>query len=79
MIGEVRRVLASVVGRDVVAQLQDDELFFDRGIIDSLHLVEIIDHFQSDFGIDVGGEDLSPENFGSVVGMSKFLETKRAG
>jgi acyl carrier protein len=78
-VGDVRLVLASVVGGDVVDSLKDDELFFDRGIIDSLQLAEIIDRFQSDFGIAVAGEDLSPENFGSITGMARFLETRRAG
>ena len=78
-VGDVRLVLASVLGRDVVDSLDDDEPFFDRGIVDSLHLVEIIDHFQGDLGIDVAGEELSPENFGSITGMARFLETRRAG
>ena len=76
---DVRLLLASVVGCDVVESLENDEAFFDRGIIDSLHLAEIIDHFRNDLGIDVAAEDLSPETFGSITGMARFLETKRAG
>jgi acyl carrier protein len=77
-VGDVRLVLASVVGRDLVDSLGDDEPFFDRGIVDSLHLVEIIDTFQRDLRVDVSGEDLSPENFGSIIGMASFLEKRRA-
>jgi acyl carrier protein len=75
--GDVRRLLASVVGDEVVKSLGDDEQFFDRGVVDSLHLVELVDHLQSDLGISVGGEDLSPENFGSINGMARFVESKR--
>jgi acyl carrier protein len=75
---EVRMVLTSVVGEDIVASLRDDDQFFSRGVIDSLQLVEIIEHLQSDSGVEVGGEDLSPENFGSIGGMARFLEAKRA-
>jgi acyl carrier protein len=78
-VGDVRRVLRAVVGRDVVDSLDDDEPFFDRGIVDSLHLVEIIDHIQHDLGIDVAGRDLSPENFGSISAMARFLERHRVG
>ena len=78
-VGDVRLVLASVVGRDVVDSLEDHESLFDRGIVDSLQLVEIIDRFQEDFAIKVTGEELSPENFGSITGMANFLERRRAG
>ena len=76
-IGEVRRLLASVVGSDIVDSLEDDQLFFNHGVVDSLHLVEIIERFQSDLGVAVAGQDLSPENFGSISGMARFLESRR--
>lgn len=76
--GEARRILASVVGDDVVARLADEDQLFSRGVIDSLQLVEIIERLQSDLGIEIGGEDLSPENFGSVAAMASFLERKQA-
>ncbi|HZO77139.1 MAG TPA: phosphopantetheine-binding protein [Solirubrobacteraceae bacterium] len=75
---EARHILSSVVGDDLVASLGDDDQLFSRGVIDSLQLVEIIERFQGDLGIEVGGEDLSPENFGSIAGMARFLEQKRA-
>ncbi len=80
MTGEVREVrglLASVVGSDIVDSLDDHELFFAHGIIDSLHLVEIVHRFESDLGIAVAGQDLSPEHFGSISGMALYLQTKR--
>lgn len=70
---DVRGVLAAVVGHDAVDSLPADEPFFTRRIIDSLHLVETIDHFHDDLGIEVAGEDLSPENFGSIRGMARYL------
>lgn len=77
--GEARRILAAVVGDDVVASLADEDQLFSRGVIDSLQLVEIIERFQSELGIEIDGEDLSPENFGSVAAMARFLERKQAG
>lgn len=78
-IAAVRQLLGSIVGADVVETLADDDPFFERGVIDSLRLVEMVDRFQSDFGIAVDGEDLSPENFGSIAGMAAFLSSKRIG
>ena len=75
---EARAILASVVGEDVVVSLQDDEQFFSRGVIDSLQLVEIIQRVEQELGAEVSGEDLLPENFGSIAGMASFLERKQA-
>lgn len=72
----VRHVLASVVGSDTVKGITDDLPFFDRGIIDSLQIVEIIGFLEDDLDFEVAGEDLSPENFGSIAGMAEFLVEK---
>jgi acyl carrier protein len=74
---EVRQLLASICGKDVVDSIEDDDSFFDGQVIDSLHLVSIIDGFQSQFGIEIAGEDLSPENFGSIAAMARLLTSKR--
>ena len=74
---EIRMLLASVVGREVADSLDEDELLFAQGIVDSLHLVQIVDGFQRDFGVEVAGHDLSPENFGSIGGMARYLQAKR--
>ena len=78
-IAEVRQLLASVAGSETVDGLGDDEKFFESRVIDSLHLVEIVDRFQSQFGIKVGGNELSPDNFGSISAMASFLTEKRGG
>lgn len=75
---EARAILASVAGEDVVASLRDDEQFFSRGVIDSLQLVEIIQRVEQELGEEVSGEDLLPENFGSIAGIASFLERRRA-
>jgi acyl carrier protein len=76
-IPEARQVLASVIGNDVVDSLGDGDRFFDDHVIDSLQLMELVDAFQGRFGIEVSGKDLSPENFGSIAGMARFLTSKR--
>ena len=76
-IPEARQLLASVIGNDVVDSLGDDDRFFDDHVIDSLQLMELVEAFQDRFGIEVSGKDLSPENFGSIVGIARFLTSKR--
>jgi acyl carrier protein len=74
---EVRQLLSSITGSEVVDSIGDDDLFFEDRTIDSLHLIEIIDRFQTQLGVEVNGEDLSPENFGSIRSMARFLAKKR--
>ncbi len=74
----VRGALAAVVGADVAAGIPDDVQFLDRGLIDSLQIVEIIGYLEDDRGVEVAGEDLTPENFGSISGIARFLVAKRA-
>jgi acyl carrier protein len=76
---EVRELLASVAGEETVASLGDDDLFFEDRVIDSLHLMSIVDQFERRFGIKVSGSDLSPDNFGSISAMARFLSSKRGG
>ena len=71
-IPEARQLLASVIGNDVTDSLGDDDRFFDDHVIDSLQLMELVEAFQDRFGIEIAGKDLSPENFGSIVGSRSF-------
>jgi acyl carrier protein len=74
----VRRVLSSVVGPDRTARISDDLPFFERGVIDSLQIVEIIGFLEDDLDLEVEGEDLTPQNFGSIAGLARFLVAKGA-
>jgi acyl carrier protein len=72
----VRQMMSAIVGAHVVEAIADDTAFFERGIVDSLQLVEIIGYVEGDLDIEIAGEDLSPENFGSIAGMARFLTAK---
>jgi acyl carrier protein len=76
-VAEVRRLVASVAGVETVEPIADDDPFFESTVIDSLQLISIVDEFQSQFGITVSGAELSPENFGSIAAMARFLAGKR--
>lgn len=48
-------------------------------IIDSLGIFQVVGFMEAEFGIEVDDEDLLPEHFGSLAGMTRFVTTKRAG
>jgi acyl carrier protein len=74
---DVRQVLSQIVDESVIASVGDTDLIFEQGVIDSLHLIELIDAFETRFGIQIAPEELSPENFGSVAAMARFIANKR--
>ena len=56
----------------------DDSLLGD-GIVDSLGVLDIVGYLEKEFGIAVGDDDLSPENFKTIGCLTAFVERKRAG
>jgi acyl carrier protein len=74
---EVRDVLAAIIGGDAASSVDENDLLFEEGIIDSLHLLELIDLLQERFGMEVEGDELSPENFESLQAMGDYVRRKR--
>jgi len=56
--------------------ITDDEDLLQRGIIDSLGVLEIVGFLQQEFSLIVEDEDLSPDNFKSVVSIAAFVERR---
>ncbi len=75
---EIRQLLASILGPEVANAVSAEELIFERGIIDSLHLVELVSRMESRFGFQVEGHELAPENFGSIGAIAAYVDGKRA-
>jgi acyl carrier protein len=57
----------------------NDEPLLNNGLIDSLGILEIVAFLEKEFGIAVADEDLLPENFGSIHGLSNFVGQKTNG
>jgi len=57
----------------------NDEPLLNKGLIDSLGILEVVAFLENDFGIGVSDEDLLPENFGSVASLSNFVKQKTNG
>lgn len=74
---EVRDVLAAIIGGDAASSVDEDDLLFEEGVIDSLHLIELIDLLQERFGMEVASDELSPENFESLQAMADYARRKR--
>jgi methoxymalonate biosynthesis acyl carrier protein len=67
-------------GRLVDARpLADDDDLIDSGVLDSLALVELIDHLETSFAVVVAGADLDADNFESITSIAALVRRLRAG
>jgi acyl carrier protein len=57
-------------------QLELDTDFFDKGIIDSTGVLELVSYMEETFDISVDDEELIPENLSSLKNIDVFLKKK---
>jgi acyl carrier protein len=49
-----------------------------EGILDSLGVVELVEFVQTQFGVKVDQQEVTPENFDSVAKLAAFVRRKQA-
>jgi acyl carrier protein len=60
-------------------ELADDADLLQRGLIDSLGFVELVEEVQTRYGIDVEDIEITEQNFGSIDAIVGYVERKRGG
>ena len=58
------------------AKLSVDTQLFEKGIIDSTGILELVAFIEDNFKVTVGDDELIQDNFSSINSMDKFLQTK---
>ncbi|MBK1643614.1 acyl carrier protein [Thiocapsa imhoffii] len=53
---------------------EDDASFLEQGILDSMGVMELVHFVEEAFGVKVGDDDLTPENFDSVDLLARYVE-----
>ncbi len=59
-------------------QLADDDRLLDKGVIDSMSIVEMISFIEHEFGVNAMEEYISDANFGSLAGIARFVSEKQS-
>ena len=62
--------LAPTSGRSEIA---DDDDLIDSGIIDSLGIFQLVAFLEESFGVSIGDEEITPENFASVSAIERLV------
>lgn len=55
----------------------DQDSFLDNGLIDSLGVMELVNHLKTEYRIDVAPLDVTPENFDSVSRVAAYIRRKQ--
>ena len=58
-------------------EYNEDSLLIDEGLIDSFDAVNLVLDLNDEFNINIGVEDVTPENFNTVDSIEKLVERLR--
>ncbi len=57
-------------------EVSDTDLLVEDGIIDSFAIMSLLSFLEEQFSIQIGGDELLPENFQSVAALTAMVERK---
>ena len=69
-------VLENYLFTDDESQLNNDDSFLEKGILDSTGILEIINLIEEEFGIKVEDHEMIPENLDSVNNVVTYVTKK---
>jgi acyl carrier protein len=59
--------------------LEDDDRLLERGIVDSMGIVELLTFIEDEFSVKPADEEISEANLGTVRSVVQFVSSKMAG
>lgn len=57
--------------------LADQDRLLQRGVIDSMGVMELLAFLRSEFGVVVGDEDITETNLGTLADIARYVATHR--
>ena len=57
---------------------ENEKALIDDGLIDSLDIVAVVTELMEAFDVEIGVDDLTPENFNSVEAIEELIESKQS-
>ena len=59
-------------------ELQSDQSLMGNGIVDSMGVMEMIQFLEEEFGVEVGDDDITEDNLGSLNAITAFVIARRS-
>jgi acyl carrier protein len=58
------------------SQLTVDDHLIERGVLDSLGIMHLVSFVESEYGVRVEDEDLTPDNFATIGDLANLVRSK---
>jgi len=55
----------------------ENDSFLEKGVVDSMNVMEIVAFVEDTFGVNISDSDIVPSNFDSISNITKFIEIKQ--
>jgi acyl carrier protein len=75
-IEQLKNFISEITFTDI-EKIKEDTLIFEEGIFDSLGFLSLISFLDEEFGVEVGNDELSEENFESINAIVAFIAKKK--
>jgi acyl carrier protein len=59
--------------------LADDGRLLEKGVIDSMGVIELVEFLQEKFAIRVADEEITEDNLGSIAAIARYVSGKQSG
>jgi len=76
---QLRVFIADETHLDGGVVLTDDYPLIERGVVDSMGILNIVSFVESEFGIEVRDDELLQGNFGTISSIARLIDSKRGG
>jgi acyl carrier protein len=70
-------ILTNFLFTDDESQVKNDDSLLEQGIMDSTGVLELVAFVESEFGIAIADDELTPENLDSVARIVDFVSRKQ--
>ena len=64
--------------RDPEAEIAPDQDLLLSGSLDSLDVVRLVEHLETESGVEIPAQDVTLENFGSLASIDSYLTARRS-
>ena len=76
IISDLKNFLYEESFEELFKSLNTTESLLEKGIIDSVKMLELIAFLEKKYGIKVDDEDLYPENFDTLAAIENYVKSK---
>lgn len=70
-------IVTELMHEDGAVALADDESLLERGVLDSLGLLQVLAFLEQEYGFTVQDPDIIPENFESISAIATYVDRRR--